>query len=171
MSEKSFKVEYEEWEGGSFPYVDFRAKDRSVLRLWLSRKIPLNEEGELVFPVHGVDIVQTNNGSLVLRPGTGFLYYSFVSCGYRGYSRIKVLEPQDHKVFTFLIAESPRGSLGVSHGAIIWVPQGTQRVKISWDRTGRLYGKAGWGTTIFYPDGTVRVFEENDPDEIKVLVE
>jgi len=84
---------------------------------------------------------------------------------------IKVLEPQDHVVYFYSKAESPRGALGVSQGVIIWVPQGTQRVKTVWFRTGRLYGRAAEGVTIFYPDGRIELFEEDDPDDLKTLVE
>ena len=171
MSEKAFKVEYKEGEGGPFPYVDFGSRQGRVLRLWLSKKIPLNEDGWLVFPVHGVDLIKTEKGTLVLRPGAGSLYQSFVGCGYRGGSMIKVLEPQDHVVYSYSKAESPRGALGVSQGVIIWVPQGTQRVKTVWFRTGRLYGRAAEGVTIFYPDGRIELFEEDDPDDLKTLVE
>jgi len=61
------------------------------------------------------------------------------------------LRPEPVIVVPYYEYQSPRGSLGVSKGAIITVP-GDELV-IKWYRSGRLYGAAPEGITRYTVDG------------------
>ena len=177
---KRFEVRFKEDEQGRrFPYIDVGAEDhgRPSFRLWVSGRLVQREDDKcyVVFPVHGARIERTERGSLVLRPAEGWsVYYLVVPCGFRGDSGFEILEPQGTELFPFKKYHSPRGSLGVDHGALVNVPDDTdgrpQPVKYRWERTGRLYGAAPEGISIVKPDGTVEDFDWV-PDGLEALQE
>ncbi len=49
-------------------------------------------------------------------------------------------------------------SLGLSQGALVLTR--SDKVKVCWHRSGRLYGKPSEGTTIFYLDGKEEMIED-----------
>ena len=148
----SFK---ENEHGDKFPYIDlgYETHGRISFRLWVSgRMVEKDEDGYyLEFPMKG-KIERTEKGNLVLRPSDDYVvYFVFEPCGYRGSSSIKILSPET-EAFWFSEYSSPRGSLGVSLGALI---NAKGSLKYRWEKTGRLYGSSPEGVTTITPDGKV----------------
>jgi len=171
------KVNFREDETGKrYPFLDFGSElhGRKSFRLWVSgRLLQRDEEGNyfVVFPVRKAKIERTQKGSLVLRPSESMMVYNIlVQCGYRGHSYFEILsEFSDSDIFRYEVYESPRGSLGVSEGALVNAPDG-EPLKYRWKRTGRLYGKPSEGITIMMPSGEEKPFEEV-PDGLEALQE
>lgn len=161
VKEKEVKVK--EVEGNTFPYIDLGSEDhgRVSFRLWVSSRLVETvqrdqwgrpfESRVVRFPARAV-ITRTDRGTLVMRPGEGTVYNILVHCGYRGGSSLKVLSPEVVEAHGYYVYSSPRGSCGVSFGAVIQVAP-DQPLKVKWERTGRLYGSPGTGITVLYPDG------------------
>jgi len=160
------KVEYREDEKGQkFPFVDVGSENhgKSSFRLWVaSRLLTKNEEGELelIFPVRNARITKTEKGSFVMRHDEQFMVQDvFVSCGYRGSSSLKVLEPLDIGTdsFPYCVYSSPTGSLGTSDGALVNVLFG-KTLKIQYHRSGRRIEQPD-GIMIFLPSGEIKEIE------------
>lgn len=142
-------------------------------RLWLSSKLVREEEGYLYveFPLHA-QIIKTEKGNYVAKPGPGVIYDVFVDCGYRGDAEFQV-EVDDPEILQldYVVYHSPVGSLGVSRGALVYVPSG-KPIIVRWKRTGRLYGSPAKGTTKYYPDGTVEELDgADDVSDLKSALE
>jgi len=138
---KVWHIERRETSWGVFYFTDFGCEThgRRSFRLWISsRLISQDEDGHdvVLLPVRAT-IDRTERGSLVLRPGKGWVFSFYVKCGHRGGSSFEVLEPAPIAVEKFRIFESPRGSLGISDGALVEVP--SFPVWVRWNETGRLY--------------------------------
>jgi len=169
------RVSFKEDENGRrYPYVDIghEAHGRKSYRLWISgRLLERDEEGNYVitFPKRKARVEKTPKGSLVLRPSDDTMVYKIcVGCGYRGRGDFEILS-ENMGIFPFEIWSSPRGSLGVSRGALVNTPDG-KPLKYRWHRTGRLYGSPSMGITIVMPDGTGKEFDEV-PDGLEALQE
>lgn len=166
-------VQFKETSEGRFPFLDFgyETHGRKSFRLWISTKlIQKDEKGQDVisFPMNAT-LIRTEKGSLVLRPGPGVVYDIFVKCGYRGDSKIEILKPQPSLAVKYYDYSSPRGSLGVSHGMLVWL-ETPQSLTYRWRRTGRTYGEPKKGLSIIHPDGRVEEIDEL-PDGLEALHE
>jgi len=157
-------LEVKEFEGKKYYYTDVGSGWHGAVnfRLWVNASLVRfdAEDGSpyIDIPVQNARIVKTERGNYVLRPAEGWcVYHVGVECGYRGTSSVKVLEPEDAEVFEYEVYSSPVGSLGISHYA--FVNAKTDRIKVEWDRDGRLYDKKPHGITIHYADGTKEVFD------------
>jgi len=168
--EKKMKreVKFKEFEGTKFYYIDVGSGTHGKVsfRLWLSSKLVREEEGSLFieFPLNA-QIVKTEKGNYVAKPGPGVIYDVFVDCGYRGDAEFQVDDPEILKV-GYVVYRSPVGSLGVSTGALVYEPTG-KPIIVRWCRSGRLYGSPAKGITKYYPDGTVE--ELDDADDVSDL--
>lgn len=169
------RVEFKEDErGNKYPYLDFgsEAHGRKSFRLWVSgRLLERDKEGRYVitFPKRKARIEKTPKGSLVLRPAEDTMVYNiFVPCGYRGSSRINILG-ECYEIFRYYKYSSPRGSLGISEGALVNAPDG-KPLKYKWKRTGMLYGASPEGIMIVTPSGEEREFEDV-PDGLEAINE
>lgn len=164
------KVEFKVDENGNkYPFVDIGSEihGRRSFRLWVSGKLVEKKDGYeyICFPMRG-RIEKTRKGNLVLKPSNDTtVYYTVVEAGYRGESCLEILSP-DCKVFRFKEYRSPRGSLGISEGALIVSPN--VPVKFEWSRTGRLYGKKESGVTIITPEGERKIVDDEELEEIKI---
>ncbi|HDJ89218.1 MAG TPA: hypothetical protein ENG40_00800 [Thermoprotei archaeon] len=183
----------EDEKGNKYPYIDFGSEThgRKSFRLWVSGKLvkmemrhPRSALGFIMsqelkkpyyyveFPLRGARIIRTPKGNLVLKPDPNYMvYYIFIHCGYRGGASFEILTPKigESDIFEFKEYASPRGSLGVSIGALVNVPIDTP-LKYRWERTGRLYGDAPQGITIVMPNGEEKEFEML-PDGLEALGE
>ena len=164
-------------KGSKFPYIDIGCEyhGKPSLRLWVSQLLvktdPENPENEFItFPVEG-KVITTEKGSLVLKPSKENITYNiFVECGYRGSSNFEILEPNAQVyVYEYEVYSSPLGSLGISRGALVVVPNHAV-LKYKWKKTGRLYGRSSEGISIVYPDGKKEDFEYV-PDGLEALQE
>lgn len=152
------------FERVKFYHVDVGSGRRKVsCRLWLSMKlVQRDEKGMFVeFPLNA-QIVQTENGNYVVKPGPGTVYDVFVYCGYRGDAEFQV-ETDDPEILQldYVVYSSQVGSLGVSRGALVYVPSG-KSIIVRWWRSGRLYGSPAEGISKYYPDGTVEELDGAD---------
>jgi len=133
--------------------------ERPSFLIWVSPKL-IESDGDDVFielPLSNVEL-RKGKKDFVLRPGNMNLFNVFVRCGYRGGSRVEILTPGE--VFYYSIFSSPRGSLGISQGALVLTA--SSFVKFKWERTGRLYGAAPEGISIIYLDGSEEQVESED---------
>ena len=168
-------VKFKEDENGNkYPFIDVGSEShgRKSFRLWISgRLLEKNGEGNYVvtFPLRNAKVERTEKGSLVLRPSRDTMVYNiFVPCGFRGDSTFEILS-EHLEVFKYCMYRSPRGSLGISVGALVNAPDG-KPLKYRWERSGRLYGSSPEGITIVMPNGEKRDFEEV-PDGLEALEE
>ncbi|DAD54634.1 TPA: hypothetical protein [Aquificae Joseph's Coat Spring virus] len=153
-------------EGKTFYYINVGRgyHYHTEYRVWVAKDL-LNEyqhDGKTYFyvdlPLSGCDLRQGEK-DLVLRKGDLNLFYVLVPCGYRGQSVIDlIITDEPYQAFYFDHYESERGSLGISSGALILTR--SDKVKVRWHRSGRLYGKPSEGTTIFYLDGRTEEIED-----------
>jgi hypothetical protein len=168
---KRYEVKYKEFEGTKFYYIDVGsgAHRKVSFRLWLSSKlVQRDEKGSLFieFPL-SAQIVQTEKGNYVAKPGPGIIYDVYVYCGYRGDAEFQVeTDDPENLQLDYVVYRSPVGSLGVSRGALVYVPSG-KPIIVLWWRTGRLYGSPAKGISKYYPDGTVE--ELDDADDVSDL--
>jgi hypothetical protein len=128
------------------------------------------EEGRYIeFPLNG-DVTEIEKGAVYLITPTPekTTYYVYVECGFRGVSMIRVISPQDAKVFTFWDYHSELGSTGKSMWVLIVVNR-NEVVKIEWERTGRTYGEPHKGIMVLYPDGTVEEIKRLDEEKLKII--
>ena len=110
-----------------------------------------------MFPVRNAKISKTEKGSFVLRPDEQFMVHDvFVSCGYRGSSSLKIIEPLDVGTdsFPYCVYSSQTGSLGISDGALVNVLSG-ETLKIQYRRSGRRIEQPD-GIMIFLPSGEIK---------------
>jgi hypothetical protein len=166
---KRYEVKYKEFEGTKFYYIDVGSGTHGKIsfRLWISSKlVQRDEEGSLFIesPLNA-QIVKTEKGNYVAKPGPGVIYDVFVDCGYRGGAEFTIDDPEILQL-GYVAYRSPVGSLGVSRGALVYVPSG-KPIIVRWKRTGRLYGSPAKGITKYYPDGTVE--ELDDADDVSDL--
>ena len=154
---RKLNIEKKEFDGNMFYFKDFGSEihGRTSFRIWISSKlIQKDEEGReyIELPCKG-QIIKTEKGTLVLKPGTNYIFDIYVACGYRGESYIEIIEPSDAKSFEYLIYHSPKGNLGVSTGML--VEANSDKIKVFWKKTGRLYGEPAEGYSVYYADGSV----------------
>jgi hypothetical protein len=152
-------LEMKEFEGKKFYYVDIGSgrHGRVNFRLWVNANlVKFNEDGKayIELPLTNARIFKTEKGNFVLRPADGWYVYNVgVSCGYRGTSSFTIVEPEkDVEIFEYVVYHSPVGSLGISHYGL--VNSTSDRLKVAWERDGRLYGAKARGITIYHADGT-----------------
>jgi hypothetical protein len=162
---KRWDVQYKEIDGNRFYYIDVGSGGHGKVsfRLWLSSKLVREEEGSLFieFPLCA-QIVKTEKGNYVAKPGPGVIYDIYIHCGYRGDAEFTI-ETDDPEILQlgYVVYRSPIGSLGVSSGALVYVPSG-KPITVRWKRTGRLYGSAPKGITKYLPDGTIEELDGTD---------
>jgi len=161
-------------EEKSFYYVAIGSQShgRPTYRLWINRKLLTEEmikKARFVFPVRGARIEETEDErTLILKPDPERnVFYYLKKCGYRGDSTVEVYDCEDCKVFKFWEYSSPKGSTGISEGALIETSKET--IKIRWKRTGRLYGSAPKGIAVVYIDGRVEELPIEDESILEKL--
>ena len=159
---KRFYVYEKTVEGKTFYYTQvgrgFHYKPE--YRIWVAKDLLKEKEGQFYIdlPLTNCDLRQGKK-DLVLRKGDLNLFYVFIECGFRGQSVIDtIITDEPYQAFYFDHYESERGSLGVSSGALVLTR--SDKVKVRWHRSGRLYGKPSEGTTIFYLDGRQEEIED-----------
>ncbi len=161
-----------EVEGKRFYYFTLGRRDyfKPVYKVWVSDKlIKRDESGDayIEIPMRNCQIVEMKN--LVLKEGNYNMFIFEIECGYRGEAEIVEIKADDPelKYFKYVIYESERGSTGISAGVIILTK--AEKVKISWERNGRLYGEPASGTTILYIDGKTEEIEEIDEELLREI--
>jgi len=160
-----------------FMYVGSETHGRPTYIMWISKSfLQQDEKGRyyLEFPINGCTIKQgKKENTLILKKGDMNLYNILIECGYRGGSTIDdVIADEPVQVFHYKVYSSPRGSTGISKGALILTK--AEKVKVKWSRGGRLYGAPASGTTILYADGKkedLYCVEEEDLQELKEELE
>jgi hypothetical protein len=151
------RLQQREFEGKVFYYVEIgsEAHGKPTYLLWIHKSLlsdELIEKKEFVFPVRGARLEQKSEDVLVLKPDESKnVFYFMKQCGYRGSSKVEIVDGDDCKVYKFWIYRSPRGSLGVSEGVLVETSK--DMIKVKWSRTGRLYGAPGKGITVLHIDG------------------
>jgi len=163
-------VEKKTVEGKTFYYKDVGSEvyGKPSFRLWIHYSlVKKDSEGNpfIEIPFVNARIVRTEKKNLVLRPEQGWnTFVVGVPCGYKGGSWFKIIEPTiaDADIFPYNVYASQLGRVGISSYAL--VNANTDKIKIKWDRSGRLYGKAAAGITIYYSNGNVENLEYI-PDE------
>jgi hypothetical protein len=130
-----------------------------------------DEKKYIEFPLNG-DVTEIEKGAVYLITPTPekTTYYVYVECGFRGMSIIRVISPQDAKVFEFWDYKSELGSIGKSMWVLITVDR-NETVKIEWERTGRTYGESREGIMILYPDGTIEEIKRLNTEKLKIINE
>jgi hypothetical protein len=123
------------------------------------------------FPVNA-DVTEIEKGAVYLITPTPekTTYYVYVECGFRGVSMIRVVSPENAKVFEFWDYHSELGSLGKSMWVLITVNK-DQVVKIEWERSGRTYGEPHKGVMVLYPDGRTEEIRRLSENKLKVINE
>jgi hypothetical protein len=155
------------FDGTEYWYLDCGHGD--VKRIWLSHKLLQKDErgAFLEFPLAGVRLVTTEKGTKIMKPGPYNCFWVSMECGYRGSSRVEVLSPVID-VVEFWKYDSPRGSLGTNHHALVVTE--ADYVKFSWSRTGRTYGGPREGVTIIRLDGTMEELDRVQDEEIAEIM-
>jgi len=165
-----------ETEGNKFyyTYVGKETHGKPTYVVWLSKNLLKSDENGRLFvetPIKGCDIKQGKKPTtLILKPGNLTLYYFIIECGYRGNSYIdEIIAEEPVQTYNFDEYKSERGSLGISSGALILTK--ANKIKISWSRSGRLYGKPAHGITVLYSDGKIEQLTDTDLEELAELQE
>ncbi len=160
-------------EDKTFYYVVIGSEThgRPTYRLWINRKLltdELIEAWRFSFPVKGARIeTGKDNRTLILKPDPNRnVFYYLKKCGYRGDSSVEV-DCDDCKVYKFWEYSSPRGSTGISEGVL--VETSSEKIKVRWSRTGRLYGASPRGITLLYIDGREEELPIEDESLLKEL--
>jgi hypothetical protein len=167
-------LEVKEFEGRRFYYLDVGSgyHGKANFRLWVNAGLVNFDEGGkpyIEFPISNARIVKTEKGNLVLRSYEGWYVFDVgIVCGYRGSSSFEILEGDDVELFEYVIYSSPVGSLGISHYGLVNAK--SDKLKVKWNRTGRLYGEPAEGISVYYADGHSETLE-NIPDGIEALSE
>jgi hypothetical protein len=163
-----------EVDGKTFYYCEIGSEDhgRPTYILWINRRLLSEEHIEtkrFPFPVKGARIEQgKSNRTLILKPDENRNVFLFVKgCGYRGDSSVEVINCEDCRIYRFWEYSSPRGSLGVSEGALVETSK--EVIKIRWARTGRLYGAPPKGIAVLHIDGRVEELPAEDEELLKEL--
>ena len=162
MAKKNLWAHPKTVEGKTFYYVEIGKgfHYRVEYKVWVdpSFLVPNGSLFDLPTPVQGCDLRQGKK-DLVLRKGDKNLFYIEIECGFRGQSKIDAIVCDDEPtIYYFDVYQSERGSLGISSGALVLTR--SDRVKVRWHRSGRLYGKPSEGTTVFYLDGRQEEIED-----------
>jgi len=152
-------LEVREFEGKRYYYTDVGSgwHGSPSFRLWVNANLVKFEEEDgspyIELPMSNARIIRTEKGNLVLRPADGWFVYDVgVDCGYRGESSFAIIEPEkDVEIFEYAVYHSPVGSLGIAHYALVNAP--TDKIKVGWERSGRLYGAKARGITIYHANG------------------
>ena len=158
MEKKSLKIQ-ETDRGFKYVAIRYDAHDYKELKVWVNNRIyitPTEEEDKYIleFPIQKAQIIKTQKGSFVLKPGKGNVFYHSISSGYRGSSN---LEPEKdcemlEKVWNFA---SGRGALGDSCHAFFNSQKANCEVR--WHRSGR---------RVEQTDGVVRLTIDGNVEEI-----
>lgn len=163
----------EDEKGQKFYYQDFGSETHGKIsfRLWVSSKLLTEDEKGKFFdiPLKNAKIEKTPKGNFVLKQGDGVVYDVYVRSGYRGGSSFEILSPKEFELFKYKIYHSQLGSLGVSSGALVYIPK-IEPLKYKWTRTGRLYGAPSQGITVITPEGEFKEFDML-PDGLEALEE
>lgn len=156
-----------------FYYCDFGSKyhGKTSFRLWVHHSLVTWKDGQpyLQIPQQNVSLQQGKKaGTWILRPGNDNLFEIYVPCGYRGEAILETITPVTAKA-DYCVYHSPVGSLGVSEGCLITTSE--EAVAYKWNRSGRLYGAPGSGTSRVDLTGNKVDYEETDVCEIEDLAE
>lgn len=137
--------------------------------VWVNRKLVQHDEkGQsfIIFPCPNSKIEKTEKGNYVLRESPGNItYLLYKECGFRGSTKFSI--PPDYFYTEYDYYHSPAGNLGISRGLIISVPA-SEKVIISWNRSGRLYGKPSKGVFILQ-EGKIQEIEGVSEKELEEL--
>ncbi len=143
---------------------------KPVYTVWVANNlIKRDENGDayVEIPFKNCHLSQVKNG-LLLKEGDKNLYLFEIECGYRGDAEIlEIKTDADHESFFYDIYESEKGNLGISAGVIILTP--AEKVKVKWQRSGRLYGEASHGIDVLYVDGKTETIEEIDEELLREI--
>jgi len=132
------------------------------------RELRENNLYQITFPARGY-IKITEKGNLVLKPSERhWTFLLRVPCGYRGSSSLQIESDVEFQK-KFEQYHSPRGSLGISEGALVTVREEQLPVKIRWHRTGRLYGAPAEGIALVHIDRIEELEGVSDLDELNEL--
>jgi len=161
---KKWYLKIKSTENKRFYYTEVgsEAHGRPTYILWVSPKLVTWEDGTpyLILPTDGRIDRGMKPTTLILRPSSDYwITDCYIESGYRGRSRFDVIEPPDVEVYEYHHCRSPRGSLGISTGALLQVPSTRDRVTVKWWRDGRLYSKPPTGLTVMYRDGRTETLE------------
>jgi hypothetical protein len=168
------QLKIKENDGRVFYYADFgyEAHGRTSFRLWVHHKlVSWNDDlPYLEIPRRGISLQEGKKaGTWILRPGEENLFEIYVPCGYRGSASFEILTPVTATAF-YSVYQSPRGSCGISEGALISTAE--EAVVHKWERTGRLYGDPPTGITKIDIEGKMIDLEGlEDACEIEDLAE
>jgi|GEM_PF-2059406 len=160
-------VWFKEVEGKRLYYVPIGAKDylKPVYRLWIAPRFFNVETGYITFPINKADIKEAKNkDNLILTNGNKNLFIVEVEPGYRGSGHIIQIDTFGHEYreWRFPLYKSERGNKGIGEGALILTT--APKVRIAWQKDGKLYGGLPEGITIVYEDGREEELDFTDED-------
>jgi len=171
-------VEIKKNEGGFF-YIPVQiGQHNKHKRVWVNvNAIEEKDDGTytLKFPLK---IGETSKGTQVLfaDENGGNPFFVVAECGYRGAGWFKQRPPVDVIIQEGKKYDSQVGSLGVSEIALVLLPIDGSRVRYSYQRDGRLYGKPAFVVEEAYWDKeeqevkTEVILEEDDEELMEALV-
>lgn len=174
MKEKVY-LEKRVVDGKEFFYLSLGEKRDKFLIVWVSSSfVETDERGHhyIEFPVENCSLKKGKGRGLILKKGDKNLFKILIPCGYRGKGYIdKIVADGDDnpEVYEFTEFRSPKGNLGVDAGALILTF--AKKVKVSWSKTGRLYGAPDHGVKVLYFDGRIEELTCVDEEELEMLKE
>lgn len=145
---------------------------KNDFRLWVNRKFIFTDDEDRPYinlPLKNAKLEYGKSKYTVkLLPSENTNVFDiFIECGYRGGSRFEVENVPSENMFKYEKYHSETGSLGVSNGALIVTE--LDKLTVSWNKTGRLYGGASNGKFIIDTDGNYTELGNIDLDELEDL--
>jgi len=150
------KVFKKETENRTFYYTDIQIRKGFNQRIWINKLDNIKElDGALwlKFPVSGCRLEKGKTG-LILKQGDKNLFMFCAEAGYKGRSKIERVDTYGHPadIYKFYINNKVDT---ISEAVLVLTT--TDKIKVQWERSGRLHGYHPSGTTILHVDTT----EEN----------
>jgi hypothetical protein len=147
------KVFKKETENGSFYYTDIQLKGYNQ-RIWINKQmIEYIKESDgalwLKFPIKNCQLEKGKTG-LILKPGDKNLFMFCAEAGYKGRSKIEKIDAYGHPADVYRFYVNNKVDT-ISEAVLVLTT--AEKVKIQWERSGRLHGDYPNGTTILHIDG------------------
>jgi hypothetical protein len=153
------KVVKKETENGTFYYTDIQTNLKGYKqRIWINKQMiehikEIDGALYLQLPIKNCQLEKGKTG-LVLKQGDKNLFMFCAEAGYKGRSKIEKIDAYGHPADVYRFYVNNKVDT-ISEAVLVLTT--TDKIKVQWERSGRLHGDYPNGTTILYIDGT----EEN----------